>query len=42
MIANGALVDPTLGGDNYIFKPADSMQFRLVDATLACNAACSF
>jgi hypothetical protein len=33
MSANGALVEPTLGGDNYIFKPADSMQFRLVDAS---------
>jgi hypothetical protein len=32
VIADGALVDPTLGGDNYIFKPTDSMQFWLVDA----------
>lgn len=31
MLASGGLVDPKLGGDNYMFKPADSLQFRLVD-----------
>jgi hypothetical protein len=33
VIADGGLIDPTLGGENYIFKPTDSIQFRLVDAT---------
>jgi hypothetical protein len=34
VIAGGRLVDHPLGGENYIFKPADSMQFRLVDDKL--------